>query len=597
MKGSLMRQSSRFAYCVGIFLVAMAFTRCAHKAAAPSFDAAKYDQLVIVGTNDFHGYLRPWEGTYAGQKIVSGGGEWFAGHVRILEKKYGDRLILLDAGDIFQGTMESNNFKGKSTMEYYNQLPYRAAAVGNHEFDYGPLVKGGADRLGTIKDRIAEARFPFLQANIYRKGTNELWKEKNLLPSVIVNAGGHKVGVLGLTTTTTPAKTLPLNVMQLDFRELLPAALAQAKNLRAQGAEIVLITTHEGGELPGDPIYELLKALPKGTVDAVVSGHSHTEIHQMVNGVPVIQSKTRGVFFGRIDLYVDKATGKVEPSLTKIHDIHPICGVWFANIQSCDTKVASDMVKAGKAKESDFVPLRTVTYEGEEVKPDLRVREVLALYFKKIDEIRGEKLGEASGEFETYPSGETQMGSLFVHAYHWKFPEARVVYLNGGGIRRPFLKGTLTYGDLFEVHPFDNYAMLMKISGKELRALMEVAVSGAQKIPAVYGVKATYHNDDKAEYNRDVNGDGKMLTWERDRLVSLNWDNGKPVKDNETFWIATIDFLVDGGDNADVAFAKVPLSGRKFTEIPSRDVVAEFLRKHKGLSLPLPDGPKLAIVQ
>ncbi|MGZ3710828.1 MAG: bifunctional metallophosphatase/5'-nucleotidase [Bdellovibrionota bacterium] len=581
------KKAHSFTTCVGILLLLVAFTRCAHIPAqqnAPNL--SKYDQLVIIGTNDFHGYLRPWEGSYAGAKIVSGGAEWFAGYTRILERKFGDHLVLLDAGDIFQGTMESNTFKGESTLAFYNLLPYRASAVGNHEFDYGPLVKGDKDRLGALKTRMSEAKFPFVQANIFWKGTTKLWREKNLQPSVIVNAGGHKIGILGLTTDTTPAKTLPMNVAHLDFRALAPAALAEAKNLRAAGAEIVLITTHEGGQHPGEPIYNLLHALPKGTIDAVVSGHSHTEIHEFVNDVPVIQSKTRGVFFGRIDLFVDRATGKIEPSLTKIHEMQAICGVWFAQMEACDTKQARDLVQSGKAKESDFVPVRTVHYEGEEVKPDLAVREALAPYFHKIDDLRAEILTESKRDFETYPSGETEMGFLFTRAYHWKYPQAKVVFLNGGGIRRPFLKGTMTYSDLFEVHPFENYVTLVKLNGKQLRSLMEVGVSGAQKIPAVYGLHATYHLDDKPEYLRDLNGDGKMETWERKRLESLAWDNGQPVKDSDVFWVATIDFLVTGGDNADIAFGALPPERKKFTEELSRDVVAEYLRAHKDVVVP-----------
>ncbi|MET5012488.1 hypothetical protein AAHH80_35355, partial [Burkholderia pseudomallei] len=80
---------------------------------------------MIVGTNDFHGYLRTVESELGGEKVLIGGAEWFAGHVRILEKKYGDRLVLLDGGDMFQGTMESNLFLGKSVVDFYNLLPYR----------------------------------------------------------------------------------------------------------------------------------------------------------------------------------------------------------------------------------------------------------------------------------------------------------------------------------------------------------------------------------------------------------------------------------------------------------------------------------------
>ncbi|RYZ96182.1 MAG: bifunctional metallophosphatase/5'-nucleotidase, partial [Proteobacteria bacterium] len=153
---------------------------------------ARYDQIVLVGTNDFHGYLRPVEAGLGGEKVILGGAEWFAGHVRILEKKYGDKLVLLDAGDLFQGTMESNLFLGKSVVDYYNLLPYRAAAIGNHEFDYGDKKRGGPDYLGALKARMLQAKFPFVQANIFSTATGKPWREKNLSPSTLFEAGGYK---------------------------------------------------------------------------------------------------------------------------------------------------------------------------------------------------------------------------------------------------------------------------------------------------------------------------------------------------------------------------------------------------------------------
>ena len=96
-------------------------------------DISEYDQLVIVGTNDFHGYLRTIETEISGEKVIQGGAEWFAGYVDILQRKFGDRLVLLDGGDMYQGTIDSNMFLGSSVVEYYNLLPYRALAVGNHE--------------------------------------------------------------------------------------------------------------------------------------------------------------------------------------------------------------------------------------------------------------------------------------------------------------------------------------------------------------------------------------------------------------------------------------------------------------------------------
>jgi 5'-nucleotidase len=561
-----------------LFLVA-----CSHSPANP--DPARYEQIIIVGTNDFHGYLRPVEADFHGQKLLRGGAEWFAGYVRILERKFGDRLVMLDGGDLFQGTMESNASLGKPVVRFYNMLPYRATAVGNHEFDYGPRRKGDPDRLGALKDRMAEAKFPFLQANIFWRKSGRLWRERNLFPTTVFTAGGFKIGVIGLTTTTTPAKTLPQNVAGLEFRDFVEPTRQQAAALRAGGVDLVLIATHEGGEGPNQPLFELLKALPKGTIDAVVAGHHHAIVHEFVLGVPMIQSSTRGLYFGRIDLFVDKRTRKVEPSLTRIHAPTEICGTWFARAESCDMKRAQEEIKRG-ARPENFLPLRPVHYEGEEVAAALDVRQALTPFFAAADKRKGEVLGHATRDFLALPSRETEVGTLFLDAYRWKFPYAKVAYTNGGGIRRLFTKGPLTYGDLFEVHPFDNFAVAVKLNGRQFRQLVEVGLSGAQSIPIVSGVRIKYHAHDAPTFERDLNGDGKKETWERNRVASLAWEDGRPVRDHEEFWVATNDYLVSGGDNAEHIFGGLPASRKRYIESTQRDMVADYLRAHKGLRLP-----------
>jgi 5'-nucleotidase len=554
----------------------------------------KYDQLVIVGTNDFHGYLRPIETEFGGQKIIQGGAEWFAGYVDILQRKFGERLILLDAGDMYQGTIESNPFHGRSVEAYYNLLPYRALALGNHEFDYGPDSQASKDMLGAIKARMAESTHPFVQANIFLKKTGKLWQEKNLFSSVLVNAGPYKVGIIGLTTTSTPGKTTPSHVADFEFREFAVPASAEAKRLRAAGADFVFVTTHEGdGTQEGDPISVFLKAIPPGTIDALVAGHSHTESHQMVHGVPVIESKTRGLFFGRIDLFVNKETHKIEPSLTHIHEMHGICGTWFKNEERCGQKEAKDEIASGKFKQEDFLPLRPATYEGEMVKPSLAVREVLAPYFAKADTQRNEVVGEAKADFEWYPSGENQMGTLIIDSFRERFPEAKVIYMNGGGIRRRLFKGPITYGDLYEVSPFDNVAVLVKMSGAQLKELVKVHTSNGHIVPAIWGVKVNYFDRQDTAFERDVNHDGKKEPWERDRLlpkIGLVWENtGRPLADSEKFWVATIDYLAAGGDNTAHVFDQIPMSQRKYFEVGPRDLMAEYLRKHPGIAEPRQD--------
>jgi len=118
-----------------------------------------------------------------------GGVDWFGGYLQAIRadaKEHGGAVIVLDAGDAFQGTLISNRFQGRSVTDVYNALGVTAAALGNHEFDFGIPV---------LKERIAQARYPILAANVFLKGTRQ--RPDWLRPSTIVDAGGIAWGSSG----------------------------------------------------------------------------------------------------------------------------------------------------------------------------------------------------------------------------------------------------------------------------------------------------------------------------------------------------------------------------------------------------------------
>ena len=122
--------------------------------------------ITIIGTNDLHGALDRLP-LFAG----------YVDNMRAARAADGGAVVLIDAGDLFQGTLESNLAEGADVIKAYNQLGYAASAVGNHEFDYGPVgphvtVKSpGDDPRGALKARVSEAKFPFLVTNIVDQAT------------------------------------------------------------------------------------------------------------------------------------------------------------------------------------------------------------------------------------------------------------------------------------------------------------------------------------------------------------------------------------------------------------------------------------------
>ena len=235
--------------------------------------------LSFLGLNDLHGRLRALPG-FAG----------YATNLRRVRAADGGAVALVDAGDMFQGTLESNLTEGASVISAYRVLGMTVATLGNHEFDFGPVGETAVgDPQGAIRARIREATFPILSANLVVRGTHDSPNWEKLQRSALINVGGVRVGFVGLLTRETPSIVNAAWFAGLDVDELAPALLREAQALRAAGAEVVIGVAHAGAECkdfsdpsdlssctPDAEIFEVARAMPQGAVDAIFAGHSHT---------------------------------------------------------------------------------------------------------------------------------------------------------------------------------------------------------------------------------------------------------------------------------------------------------------------------------
>src|ERR1051325_8845215 len=291
----------------------------------PAAVPAQPVHVVVVGTTDVHG----WFNGHVDKSTRTGGLALFKAYVDTLRAEDPGRVLLVDSGDLFQGTLESNVFEGEPVIRGYNALGYTASAIGNHEFDFGPVgpapsaQKPGDDPLGALKKNVADAKFAFLAANVTEKATGQTpsWVKR----TVLVDAGGAKVGIIGLSTPDTPKVTLATNVVSLNFGDPVAATLREAAELRKRGADAVIVIAHMGGKCSNmnDPndlascktdqeAMLLLNALPAGTIDAYFAGHTHQQMRQIVNGVPAMQALAYSNEFSTLDLWIDPAAHKVE---------------------------------------------------------------------------------------------------------------------------------------------------------------------------------------------------------------------------------------------------------------------------------------------
>ncbi len=501
----------------------------------------------VVGTNDLHGAIDRLP-------ILAG----YIANLRASRAADGGVVLLIDAGDMFQGTLESNLGEGAAVTEAYNALGYTAAAVGNHEFDFGPpgpavtVQAADDDPRGALKERAAGSTFPLLTANIEDAETGARIKWPNMPASITIDAAGVKVGIIGVTTESTPFTTMPANFLGLVMVPPAQAVQAEAERLRAAGAELIVVTAHIGSKCqdltnPNDTstcdteeeLFVMAEALPRGLVDVIVAGHTHAAMAHRVNDIAVIESYSSGRAFGRVDLRVN-AEGRVVASTIR------------APQDLCPLGDDGNPVSAASCDPGE--------YEGKPVVRDAAVAAIAARADAAAAKIRDESLGVMlTAVFEKAYDKESSIGNLFVDLMLRARPDADVAMTNGGGLRADLPQGMLTYGSLYEAMPFDNRFAVVTLDGIHLRRLVTNNLFTGSGVFSWGGL--TVEATCKA---------GELEVKLRDRA-------GKLIADDRTLTLVTSDFIASGGDGA-IGRLKLPEGSVETTDVIIRDALAEVLR-------------------
>ena len=507
--------------------------------------------LSVVGTNDLHGAVDRLP-------ILAG----YLANLRAARAADGGEVLLVDAGDMFQGTLASNLAEGAPVTAAYNLLGYDAAAIGNHEFDFGPagpaVTATGPhdDPRGALRARAREARFPLLMANVLEADTGKRPRWDNVLGSVMVEKGPVIVGVIGVTTEATPFTTMPANFIGLEMAKPALAIAAEAADLRQRGAQVVVVAAHVGSRChdlhdPNDvsscdqdeELFEVLRALPSGAVDVIVAGHTHAAMAHRIGSVAVIESYASGRAFGRVDLRIN-ARGVVTGATILPPTI--LCG----------DPDGGDPVPGAACRPGD--------YEGRPVVPSAEVAAAVAPAEAVAREVEARPLGVelATPITRTYDK-ESALGNLFVDLMLAARPDADVAMTNGGGLRADLPAGPLTYGAFYKATPFDNRLAVVTLQGKHLRKLVTNNLYGGSGIFLFAGVtvKATC----KA---------GRLDVVLRDRA-------GKVIDDERTLTLLTSDFLASGGDGA-IGRLGLPQGSVEITDVLIRDLMAAQLGQRGG---------------
>lgn len=483
--------------------------------------AASYAAKVAVyHTSDVHGWYsaRPalWDKENSTRTI--GGFPALASLLAREELPY----LLLDSGDMFQGTPEGILTKGMASAVLMNQLGYAAAVPGNHDYDYGEAP---------LKAMVSSAAFAMLGANVYVKGTGA--PAPYLKPYVVLERGGRKIAVLGLMNGYTSTLTFPPYVKHLEFRDEAAAAARLLPELKKAGADAVIAIAHLGlsDELslkrldistwtfPADGgTLRVARGAPG--IDLILGGHNHAAFlkgwRDPVSGTWLGESGYGLSYVTRAELDFDDGTAKLK-------------GIKVENL-----------------------PLWT-----DETGEDPAVIKTVAGFGADVEREMGQAVGAALGDLGFSPEGlDSAIGN-------WGCDVTRaaagtdLAFQNTKGIRSEIRKGEVRLRDLYQAVPFDNTVVTMRLTGAQIKRMLADNIYNGRSLMQVSGLEVAF---------KGVSG--------RPAEVRI-YRGGREIGDAEEFTVATNSYLAGGGDGGGVFSNGKDL---KDTLLPVRDMLIDAFK-------------------
>ncbi|HEX8696906.1 MAG TPA: bifunctional UDP-sugar hydrolase/5'-nucleotidase [Longimicrobium sp.] len=471
-------------------LLALCVAAACARAAPPAAPApGEVKRVRIVHTSDVHGHLLPARPGWAAGREV-GGAAVLAAHFDSAAARFAGPTLVLSSGDDLQGTVVSNLSFGRAAVAAHNAAGYDAAALGNHEFDWGQ---------DTLRARIRESRFPWLAANLYAAAadTQPAWAKG----WVMLERGGVRTAVVGIALPATPQVVLAGRVEGLSFGPAAPAAARAAREARAAGADFVVAVMHVGAECrePGSAPEEesagcegeVLEAAASlsGLVDLVLGGHTHKRVLTAAGGVPVSEPLNYGTAYGVTDLERRGGTTRV----------------------------------AYRAVRTPF---------ADEVAPDTGVARVVAEWSERVRPLADRAVAGFAAAMENPDRGEYPLGNLLADA-HRRATGAEASIVNNGSIRRAMPAGTVTWGMLYELQPFQNELVKLEVTGAQLREALEAGL------------------DERGRVNAHVSGlvvDYDPAAPQGSRIREIRRDDGRVVGEADRVTLGLSEFVAGGGD-------------------------------------------------
>jgi 5'-nucleotidase / UDP-sugar diphosphatase len=463
--------------------------------------------LTILHINDWHSRIESnnkYESTCSAEDETDG--KCIGGAARLVtaiaderKKLEGQNVLLLNGGDNFQGSLFYTTYKGAVEAEFLNQMKFDAMTVGNHEFD------DGEDALAPFLDII---KFPVLSANVSASAASKVGDR--IKPSIVLEVGGQKIGIVGAVTTDTPEISSP--GPNITIEDDIKTITAEVEKLKAEGVNKIIALTHVG--YPRDK--EMIAKIPG--VDIVVGGHSHS-----------LLSNTDDKAEGPYPTMIDNPDGYKVP-VTQAASYSKYLGEFTVTFDD-----------NGVVKEAKGDPI----FLDASVKPDEAVLARVKELAGPIEELKTKEVSETTapidGSRDNCRARECEMGNLVSDAIldRVKGQGVTMVFQNGGGLRASIDQGVVTMGEVLTVLPFQNTLATFQLTGKDVVDALENGASeieeGGGRFTQVAGLKYSF--------NKAAPVGGRISNVEV-------MENGAwaPIDPAKTYLAATNNFMRKGGD-------------------------------------------------
>ncbi len=485
----------------------------------------------VYHTSDVHGWYssKPAKWDKDNSTRVIGG---FAALSSLLKQEK-NPYLLLDSGDMFQGTPEGNFTKGMASVQLMNKLGYSAALVGNHDYDFSE------DNLRLL---VSSSSFAWLGANVYHKADGK--PVDYLKPYVILEKGGKKIAVLGLAGRHTSTSTLPLNVKHLRFGDEAKEAAKWMREIQKLNPDAVIIMAHIG--IGGN--------FGIGKVDVSTWTISDEDVRQGTLEVARLAGGAQVVFgghnhFGLLAGYFDKE------SSTLIGESY-----WgLTDVSRVDLQFDDATGKFTGAK-LELLPLWT-----DKTGEDESVTKIIADFSETVNLEMDKPVGESAADLGFSEEGlDSPIGNWMTDAMR-RQAGTELAFQNTAGIRADIKKGAVKMRDVYQVMPFENTAVKLKMTGAQLRQLVNDNFKGGRARMQLSGLTVKF---------RLADGKTADLVLEKD---------GKEISPSDEFTVVTNNYLTTGGSG-----------GRAFndgkdmqdTMLPIRDLLIKDIRENSPVTAP-----------